>query len=381
MRKISWFKRLFMSWETLEMYFKKTEVESPLAKELESVKLSNASLEAEVKASRERIVELKTFFEEKNTELQVKASEIANLKQELQNVSAVKDSLVNEKLSSENKLSDKIHELDALKEKLQLAKNDFEMLKTDISKKLDPLSKIERTFFAQSGNKGKGMLGELQLETLLQKSGMTSEAWVKNLSVGSTIVEFAIKADMTDKWIPVDSKVLDADLDEEGKLIISDSYKSKVLTQAKEVAKYLSKANTTDYGLLVLQSDEIYMELFDKYPDLFDKVIKEHKIYICSPSSFIQFAWSLTNILEIYSKVHKDEKLYDEVIGVLETVNKLSLSLSKVHKDFNTAMDRHYPALQNKQNKLVKKLKKEEKIKELPNLNGNSSTDLVEEEE
>jgi len=38
--------------------------------------------------------------------------------------------------------------------------------------KLKPLEKIEKTFFGKTGNKGKGELGEMQLETILEKSGL-----------------------------------------------------------------------------------------------------------------------------------------------------------------------------------------------------------------
>lgn len=89
----------------------------------------------------------------------------------------------------------------------------------------------------------------------------------------------------------------------------------------------------------------------------------------------------MSNILDIYRKIHKDEKLFDDVVDVLTTVNKLSASLVATHKSFNTAMDTHYPTLARRQNALVKKMVKDNKIKALPNLNGESSTNEIEEDE
>lgn len=378
MGKINWFVRLFMSWESLKYEILKDAKNSP---ELQNLQLTNARLETENTGLKSQITDFKAWRDEKNSELQERLLRISHLERELQVAQNRLTSINEEKSRVETKSlisEQRIHEL---QEKLANFRNDHEQLKTEISKKLDPLGKIEKTFFASSGNKGKGELGERQLKTWLEKSGLDADMWTENLVVGSNQVEFAIKADINEKWIPVDSKVLDPDFDEEGNFIVNDTYKNRVQTQVKEVDKYLGKANTADYGLLVLQNDNIYIKLFDEYPAFFEQMIKDYKIYICSPSTFIQFAWTMSNILDIYRKIHKDEKLFDDVVDVLTTVNKLSASLVATHKSFNTAMDTHYPTLAKRQNALVKKMVKDSKIKTLPNLNGETSTTEIEEDE
>lgn len=375
MRKINWFARLFMSWEYLENEILKDADN----KELQALKLSSVKLETENRVYLEKIEDFKTWKAELTSELQEKVLRIAHLENELQVYQNKLTSVLDEKTRVETKSLISEREINELREKLMSSQNEHKQLKNEISRKLDPLGKIEKTFFASSGNKGKGELGERQLKTWLEKSGLAEDMWTENLVVGSTQVEFAIKANINEKWIPVDSKVLDPEFDENGNFIINDKYKGNVQTQVKEVAKYLSKQNTADYGLLVLQNDNIYIKLFDEYPVFFEQMIKDYKIYICSPSTFIQFAWTMANILEIYKKINKDEKLFDDMVDVLNTVNKLSRSLADTHKSFNIAMDKHYGTLKNRQNALVKKMKKEDKIKELPNLNGENS--LVEIEE
>lgn len=372
MAKINWFARLFMSWEAI----KKEILQDANSKELRDLEIANSVLKTENKSIKDQINEFKEWREDKNAELQEKVVRISHLENELQIAQTKLASINEEKINIDKKSLVSEQRINELQEKLANSKNFHEQLRTEISKKLDPLGKIEKTFFASSGNKGKGELGERQLKTWLDKSGLAADMWTENLVVGSTQVEFAIKANVNEKWIPVDSKVLDPDFDENGNFVVNDSYKNKVQTQVKEVAKYLGKQNTADYGLLVLQNDNIYIKLFDEYPVFFEQMIKDYKIYICSPSTFIQFAWTMANILEIYRKINKDEKLFDEVVDVLVTVNKLSKSLADTHKSFNIAMDKHYPTLSKRQDALVKKMKKEDKIKELPNLTGvNSSSE------
>ncbi len=360
MIKINWFARLFMSWEKLKEYITSNNSND---KEMAIIKtqleMTKQRLEEMVKQNdnlNNYLTESKNDKNEivKKLEMQVHDLEVAKQKEQETNIS----------------MSQKIQEIETLKDKIREEKTSLEYYKKQINDKLIPLNKIEKTFFASSGNKGKGELGELQLKTLLQKSGLDNNIWVENLTVGKNVVEFAIQSGNEDeKWIPIDSKVLETEIDEDtNKIIIDQKYKNKVLTQVRTITKYLGKSNTADYGLLVLQNDEIYMELYNEFPSFFKEVIEEHKVYITSPSSFVQITWSIANIIKIYERVHKDEMIYDQMVSILESVTKFSNKLAVTHKDFNIAMTAHYPTIQKKQSALIKRLVKEGKIKELPTI-------------
>ncbi|NQZ66309.1 MAG: DNA recombination protein RmuC [Mycoplasmatales bacterium] len=359
MKKINWFARLFMSYNQLEAHFKKND----------SSDEKIARLEERVDAREKEINSIK----EMNDKLSKLADESKN---ERASVEAKMQAIINElsisKKSNQNNLQEiavKNSEISNLRKEIQERKSSLDKLSKDIHEKLMPLNRIEKTFFASTGNKGKGELGEMQLKMILEKSGLDSSLWTENLIVGKSSVEFAMKSgDDKGKWIPIDSKVLETHFDEDGKPIIDDSYKNKVKVQVKEVSKYLGKSNTADYGLLVLQNDDIYLKLYDDFPFFFKEMIEEYKIYISSPSSFVQMAWSISNIIKIFERINNDQKIYDEMVSVLDSINKFGTSLSKAHKDFNVAMNSHYPTIQNKQNKLIKKLDKEGKIKGLPEL-------------
>ena len=358
MKKINWFSRLFMSWDSLSEYMREDSKDNR-----EVIELS-----AENKHLKELITEIKSASTENISRISEKQAEIAKLLEKLSMSEAEKEASKTTNNSQREELVLRRAQIESLQEKLVERRNDLDMLKKDINEKLSPLKRIQKTFFAESGNKGKGELGEMQVKSILQKSGLEDELWTENLIVGNKQVEFAIKSGENEKWIPVDSKVLDTEVDDNGKIIIDKNYSSRVKTQVKEITKYLGKSNTADYGLLVLQNDSIYISLFENEPLLFQEMITKHKVYVCSPSSFVQFAWSVSHILDIYEKVHNDEEIYEQMVDTLTTITKLSNSLVKVHKDFNIAMTTHYPTLQSRQNKLQKKLSKDGKIKELPSI-------------
>ncbi|CAM9132836.1 DNA recombination protein RmuC [Mycoplasma marinum] len=356
-----------MSWSSLEEYMKqdgsnKEEVTN-LEKELITVKANAESKTAILADQKETILDLRTRLNNNEN----KRNELAQV---INKIEAKLSSKSDEVLEKDLRLERQNEQISSLKSQILERKNDLEALKVEINDKLTPLNKIEKTFFGKTGNKGKGELGEMQLKTLLQKSGLDENIWQENLVVGKNNVEFAIQSGNDDgKWIPIDSKVLDAEYDEDSKLIVDEKYKKRVLAQVKSITKYLGKSNTAEYGLLVLQSDSIYMTLYNEFPSFFKEVIEEHKVYITSPSSFVQITWSIANIIKIYERVHKDKLIYDEMISVLESITKFSNKMAETHKAFNIAMTTHYPTIQKKQEKLVRKLEKEGKIKELPVLN------------
>jgi len=365
MRKINWFARLFMKWNSIVDFIKN------------DYKITNSDYETKIAVLKEKCKNLEEKVEdlvnrnkENKRNFEREKEEKIQLRTEFETYKNKYENLDHKKHDIEKQLFTKESELKNLREKLLDHKNDTENMKRNILEKLTPLKRINETFFAKAGNKGKGMLGEKQLNNILEKSGIPPEFWVKNLVVGNdskNIVEFAIKVDKN-KWIPIDSKVLDTDINESNEIVIDSKYETRVKEEAKKISKYLNKSNTGPYGMLVLQSDDIYLKLMDEFPNLFHEVIDKYKIHIASPSSFIQFAWSISYILNIYQKINKDEKIYDQMIQLIQTMEKLGKKLYSTYKEFTIAMDTHYPTFEKRYQKLTKSFVKTGKIKELPQL-------------
>lgn len=365
MKKIGWFKRLFMSYEALKFHFNSQNV-TDNSEHDEFVRLKG-QYDAVVSASEKLIKEKEERIKLLESSIQSKDFEIDTLRHkttQLEEKDKQSEKTLQEWREKNVALSNKEIEI---KTKIESLQREKESLSQDIFGRLNTLQKIEKTFFGASGNKGKGVLGELQLEALLEKFDLGENFYTKNLMVGSNIVEFAIRSDGEEKkWIPVDSKVLDTDIDSDNQIIMDDAFMKRVEVQVKEIKKYLGKPNTADYGLLVLQNDNIYLEMFRHNPEFFQRMIKEHKVYITSPSSFIQFAWSVSNIIDLFKKVHNESAIYEEIASLLQTVKHIETKLKSTKKEFDLVMERHYPTFENKVMKLEKTLSRNNK--ELPSV-------------
>jgi len=87
------------------------------------------------------------------------------------------NSLVNNDLlkNKESNLAEYKQKADKLEVELKAAKENNDLLKRELNDRLEPLAKINKTFFDKSGNKGKGELGEEAIEVILSKAGVENE--------------------------------------------------------------------------------------------------------------------------------------------------------------------------------------------------------------
>lgn len=339
-KKISWFKRIFMSWNKLLKHFD-VENNSQNIEDVKKISFQEAQikgLEAQLNEKEKSNDILQKTLEDKNAALAKQEKEITRFEEQLKNKET-------NSLDLKSKIANFQMQEKVANNKLESIAREKQDLEKNIAQKLETLHKIEKTFFGASGNKGKGELGELQLKSILEHSGITNDFWTENLPVGSKNVEFAIKSGHPDKWIPVDSKVLEPEYDGK-KPIINTAYEKNVLKQAKKVAEYLGKKNTASHGLLVLQNDEIYFKLYEAKPNLFTQVIRDHKIYITSPSLFTQFAFSISHIIDIYNKVNGEEEVYIQLIKTLNNIQKFAKSIGEAYKKLKTSVETHLPAIE-----------------------------------
>lgn len=357
MKKISWFRRLFMSWNALENYFK---VNSSDISDF----LPNQQLIEFQTANKLYISQL----EELKIDTKLWQEQLNKAQKELETIKLQNQNLENDNTSKKINIEKKDNEIQELHKKILSYENEIETWRKDLLAKMAPLETIQKTFFG-SWNKGKGELGELQLEQILIESGLNENNWMINLNVSKTkensekndksVVEFALRSSNSNKWIPVDSKVLEP-LIIDDEIYLDDTWINSLKTQVKKIASlYLNKTYTESYGMLVLHNDLIYLKLYKEFPNIIKSAIENHKIHILSPSMFIQFAWNLDNLLEFSSKLEKGAKLYNHVISIFETLNKFSNKLKIVQKDLNIAMDTHFPNLERKKDTFDKLIKKD----------------------
>jgi len=157
-----------------------------------------------------------------------------------------------------------------------------------------------------SNVKTKGVLGEYQLEAILEEV-LSPGQYEKNVKtkVGSNdLVEFAIKIpskEDTDKtaWLPIDAK-----LPTIGYETLVDAYESGDKTTVEKARKdfsrtvksfaktinekYIDPPNTTDFAILFLPFEGAYAEVV-RDPDLFESIQREFKIIVTGPSTIAAF--------------------------------------------------------------------------------------------
>ncbi|MCB5253916.1 MAG: DNA recombination protein RmuC [Candidatus Cloacimonadaceae bacterium] len=188
---------------------------------------------------------------------------------------------------------------------------------------------------ALEGVKPRGILGELQLETLLDEI-LTSEQYVKNFKPNSRrdeVVEFAVvlpgKDDLDSRvYLPIDAKfpiedyysLVDA-FETGDRAAIASSQKAianRIKSSARDIRdKYLNPPVTTDFAILFLPFESLYAEVL-RIPGLFEMVMREYSIILCGPTT----AAALLNSLQVGFRTMAIQKKSSEVWKVLAAVKK-----------------------------------------------------------
>ena len=185
-----------------------------------------------------------------------------------------------------------------------------------------------------SGVKTRGILGERQLENILEQI-LSPEQYVKNAKTNpntSDSVEFAIrmpgKKDEDEVYLPVDSKfpiesyyrLMEA-YDMGDKAVIeteSKALESAIKKSAKDIStKYIYPPNTTDFAILFIPIESLYAEIIRR-GELMEFLQNEHKIVVSGPTVFAAFL----NSLQMGFKTLAIEKRSGEVWNVLAAVKK-----------------------------------------------------------
>ncbi|MBL8007018.1 MAG: DNA recombination protein RmuC [Ignavibacteria bacterium] len=207
-----------------------------------------------------------------------------------------------------------------------------------------------------SNIKTKGVLGEYQLENILEQI-LTPEQFSKNVKTkpgSNALVEFAVKLpgrDSADKtvWLPLDSKFPTEDYQ-----ILLDAYDSgnaetvidtkKILVKKiKDFAKgirdkYIDPPNTTDFAILFLPFEGLYAEVLNN-AGLFETIQREYKITITGPTTLSAFLSSLQMGFRTLAIEKRSSEVW-EILGAVKTefANYASV-LEQVKKKLEQAAD------------------------------------------
>ena len=230
-----------------------------------------------------------------------------------------------------------------------------------------------------SNTKTRGVLGEVQLERILEQF-LSPEQYEKNVITkkGSReTVEFAIKLpgkdyDNKTVYLPLDAKfplevynkLLDAyDLQNQAQIdAASKNLERFIKKSAKDIRdKYIDPPNTTDLGLMLLQTEGIYAEVL-KNQSLVEFVQREYNINITGPTTLV----ALLNSLQMGFRSLAIEKHSSEVWKILGAVktefSKFETVLNSAQNKLNQASSEIDKLVGTRTRQINRKLKNVDKL-------------------
>lgn len=188
---------------------------------------------------------------------------------------------------------------------------------------------------ALTGIKPRGVLGELQLENLLQEI-LTPDQYEKNFKPNrrrDEVVEFAVRLPGPEEgksfvYLPIDAKFPIADYQrlvegyESGDLAAIDKAQKDLVIRIKGCArdirdKYLNPPVTTEFAILFLPFESLYAEVL-RVPGLFELVMREFSVILCGPTTTA----ALLNSLQVGFRTLAIQKKSSEVWKILAAVKK-----------------------------------------------------------
>ncbi len=184
-----------------------------------------------------------------------------------------------------------------------------------------------------SNVKTRGILGELQLENLLEQI-LTPEQYEKNMSTkkgSNDRVEFVIKLPGQGQqpvYLPIDAKFPSEDYErlqnaqELGDLVAVEeaakALEARIKGEAKKIReKYLDPPYTTDFGILFLPTEGLYAEVLRR-PGLCELLRRDYQVIVTGP----MVCAALLNSLQMGFRTLAVEKRASEVwktLGIVKT--------------------------------------------------------------
>ncbi|MGN1418588.1 MAG: DNA recombination protein RmuC [Acutalibacteraceae bacterium] len=201
--------------------------------------------------------------------------------------------------------------------------------------------------------KARGTWAEVQLEGLLDQTipGMYERNFMPD-PLSRQIVEFAVKipngedkASVT--YLPIDSKFPTEDYirlcdaaesgNSEGVLAARKALESRVLSQAKEVSKYIKEPVTTPFAIMYLATEGLYSEIISSKSAIAERCQNEFNIMLAGPSTITALLNSLSVGFRAVAINEKAKEVRTLLAAAKMQYEKFGLMLEKAKKKIDEA--------------------------------------------
>ena len=245
---------------------------------------------------------------------------------------------------------------------------------------------------ALTGVKSRGVLGELQLENLLQEI-LNPDQYEKNFKPNrrrDEVVEFAVRLPGPEEgkssvYLPLDAKFPIADYHrlvdsyETGDLPGIEKARKDLVLRIKGCAKdirdkYINPPVTTEFAILFLPFESLYAEVL-RVPGLFELVMRDYNVILSGPTT----AAALLNSLQVGFRTLAIQKKSSEVWKILAAVKKDFGQFGEILERTRKKIDDAGKELDNASHRTRQIEKKLTKVHELPASESHIMIDVVDE--
>ncbi len=234
------------------------------------------------------------------------------------------------------------------------------------------ITSLNRVF---SNVKIRGNWAECQLEGILDK--IIPGMYVKNYRSDASreVVEFAVMIPDTDSdkmtYLPIDSKFPMEDYlrlcdaadvgDAEGVRLAKKALEAKVISEAKEISKYINTPATTPFAVMYLATDSLYAEVISSKENIADRLHNDFNVMVAGPSTITALLSSLALGFRTVALNRKAGEVMDLLAAAKMQYDKFGIALEKAKKKIDEASVSIDDA-QKRNTIIVKKLKGVEAI-------------------
>ena len=234
------------------------------------------------------------------------------------------------------------------------------------------ITSLNRVF---SNVKIRGNWAECQLEGILDR--IIPGMYVKNYrsDISREVVEFAVMIPDTDSdkmtYLPIDSKFPMEDYlrlcdaadtgDTEGVKAAKKALEAKVISEAREISKYINTPFTTPFAVMYLATDSLYAEVISSKENIADRLHNDFNVMVAGPSTITALLSSLALGFRTVALNRKAGEVMDLLAAAKMQYDKFGIALDKAKKKIDEASSSIDDA-QKRNSIIVKKLKGVEAI-------------------
>ena len=200
--------------------------------------------------------------------------------------------------------------------------------------------------------KARGTWAEVQLESILDQT--IPNMYVKNYSptASGEVVEFAIKIPSGEAggetvYLPVDSKFPMEDYiricdaadasDPEALAEARKALEKRILTEGKNVAKYIHIPHTTPFAIVYLATEGLYAEITSSRSGITERLQNEHNILVAGPSTIMALLTSLSMGFKVVAINEKANEVRRLLAAAKTQYDKFGIILEKARKKISDA--------------------------------------------